>query len=71
FYYKCRDSYSFQRVGWYLAAVEVIAVTAGLLVLFLCVKPTIQRVMPKPQSDRDRRAQLVEPAPPTRPHLHI
>ncbi|MHC5035629.1 MAG: hypothetical protein ACYTFZ_11410 [Planctomycetota bacterium] len=40
FYYKCRDSYSFQRIGWYLAAVEVIAVTAGLLVLFLYVKPT-------------------------------
>lgn len=71
FYYKCRDSYSFQRIGWYLAAVEVIAVTAGLLVLFLYVKPTIQRVMPKPPSERARRAQLVAPAPPIGRHLRI
>jgi hypothetical protein len=60
FYYKCRDSYSFQRIGILLFALQVIAVAAGLMVVFLHVRPNILSQVPRPKSSPARRTSLIE-----------
>lgn len=50
FYYQCKDSDTFRRLGAFLLATQLVAVIAGLLVVSLHVNPTIKAVTPKSSS---------------------
>jgi len=58
FYYQCRDSDTFRRIGAFLVATQVLAVIAGLVIVFTHVKPAIQSGLP-------RRPTLAAPSPQT------
>jgi uncharacterized membrane protein YjjB (DUF3815 family) len=42
FYYQCRDSDTFQRIGAFLLATQFIAITVALMVVFTHVKPAVR-----------------------------
>ncbi|MHC4479630.1 MAG: hypothetical protein ACYS1C_01465 [Planctomycetota bacterium] len=67
FYYRCRDSYSFRHVGAMLFTLEAVAVVAGLLIVFLHVKPNIRQLVPRTPGRDARGAQLLQPVPPELP----
>jgi len=47
FYYQCKDSDTFRRLGAFLMATEVAAVLAGLVIVSLHVSPMIKAATPK------------------------
>jgi hypothetical protein len=62
FYYVCRATDTFRRIGAFLWGTQVAAVTAGLLIVFLHVEPAVHERLA--QASINPPPQFAAPAPP-------